>query len=117
MTDPRDELAPLPRIKCGDCQQRQLLPLTDQVVFDHLAGRHVIGLYPLLADDHCHLLAVDFDESDWRDDARAFVQSCRELDVPAALEKSRYLVPSLDISVSGFDCYHRTRQWAKNFFI
>jgi len=63
--------------------------LTDQVVFDHLAGRHVIGLYPLLADDHCHLLAVDFDESDWREDARAFVQSCCELDVPVALEISR----------------------------
>lgn len=78
-----------PRIKCGDCQQRQLLPLTDQVAFDHLAGRHVIGLYPLLADDHCHLLAVDFDESDWREDARAFVQSCCELDVPVALEISR----------------------------
>ncbi|MFA7666508.1 MAG: DEAD/DEAH box helicase family protein [Burkholderiaceae bacterium] len=63
--------------------------MTDQVVFDHLAGRHVIGLYPLLADDHCHLLAVDFDESDWREDARAFVQSCCELDVPVALEISR----------------------------
>ncbi|MDY0074187.1 MAG: hypothetical protein RBR77_16265 [Thauera sp.] len=78
-----------PRIKCGDCRQRQLLPLTDQVVFDHLAGHHVIGLYPLLSDDHCHLLAVDFDESDWRDDAQAFVQSCSELDIPVALEISR----------------------------
>ncbi len=78
-----------PRIKCSDCQQRQLLPLTDQVLFDHLAGRHTIGLYPLLAADDCHLLAVDFDESDWRDDARSFVQSCRELGVPVALEISR----------------------------
>lgn len=78
-----------PRIKCANCQQRKLLPLTDQVIFDHLAGRHTIGLYPLLADDGCHLLAVDFDESDWRDDIRAFVHSCRELDVPVALEISR----------------------------
>src|SRR5690606_2308199 len=78
-----------PRIKCSDCQQRQLLPLTDQVLFDHLMGRHTVGLYPLLPGDDCHLLAVDFDESDWRDDARAFVQSCRELDVPVALEISR----------------------------
>jgi len=57
-----------PRIKCSDCRQRQLLPLTDQILFDHLAGRHTIGLYPLLSGDDCHLLAVDFDESDWRDD-------------------------------------------------
>ena len=47
------------------------------------------GLYPLLSGDDCHLLAVDFDESDWRDDALAFVQSCRELGVPVALEISR----------------------------
>lgn len=77
------------RIKCADCRQRQLLPLTDQVIFDHLAGRHTIGLYPLLTDDGCYLLAVDFDESDWRDDAQAFIQSCRELSVPVALEVSR----------------------------
>ncbi|HMM74530.1 MAG TPA: DEAD/DEAH box helicase family protein [Gammaproteobacteria bacterium] len=78
-----------PRIKCADCRQRLLMPLTDQVIFDHLAGRHVIGVYPLLADDGCHFLAVDFDDADWRDDVRAFVQSCRELDVPLALEISR----------------------------
>ncbi|WP_049621306.1 TOTE conflict system archaeo-eukaryotic primase domain-containing protein [Frateuria defendens] len=78
-----------PRIKCANCQQRQLLPLTDQVVFDHLAGRHTIGLYPLLTDDGCHLIAVDLDDADWREDARAFVQSCRELCVPVALEISR----------------------------
>ena len=50
---------------------------------------HTLGLYPLLENDHCHLLAVDFDEQDWRDDARAFLRSCRELAVPAALEISR----------------------------
>lgn len=32
---------------------------------------------------------MDFDEAEWRDDARAFVQSCRELRVPVALEVSR----------------------------
>lgn len=78
-----------PRIKCADCQQRQLIPLTDQTLFDHLAGHHVIGVYPLLVDDGCHFLAADFDDADWRDDARAFVQSCSELGVPVALEISR----------------------------
>ncbi len=78
-----------PRIKCGDCSFRQLLPLTNKVLFEHLAGKNVIGLYPLLPDDTCYLLAVDFDEADWRDDAISFVQSCGELDVPVALEVSR----------------------------
>lgn len=78
-----------PRIKCGDCNRRSLTPLTDAVMYDHLAGEHTIGVYPLLEDDTCHFLAVDFDEADWRDDARAFIQSCEELGVPAALEISR----------------------------
>ena len=78
-----------PRIKCGDCGNRLLIPLSDAVIYDHLAGKHTIGVYPLLEDDTCHFLAVDFDEADWRDDARAFMQSCHELGVPAALEISR----------------------------
>jgi len=78
-----------PRIKCGDCNHRLLIPLTDAVIYDHLAGEHTVGVYPLLEDDTCYFLAVDFDEADWRDDARAFMQSCEELGVPAALEISR----------------------------
>ena len=78
-----------PRIKCGDCSNRLLIPMSDSVIYDHLAGEHTVGVYPLLADDTCYLLAVDFDEADWRDDARAFMQSCHELGVPAALEISR----------------------------
>jgi superfamily II DNA or RNA helicase len=78
-----------PRIKCADCSNRSLLPVSDQVIYDHLAGHHTIGVYPLLPDDTCHFLAVDFDEAEWQDDARAFIQSCREFDIPAALEISR----------------------------
>ncbi|MDO8332133.1 MAG: DEAD/DEAH box helicase family protein [Fluviicoccus sp.] len=78
-----------PRIKCGDCNHRQLKPLTDAVIYDHLAGKHTIGVYPLLDDDRCYFLAVDFDEADWREDARAFVESCESLNVPCALEISR----------------------------
>jgi len=78
-----------PRISCRDCNHRELLPLSDAAIYGHLAGEHTLGLYPLLDNDHCHLLAVDFDEQDWRDDARAFLRSCRQLAVPAALEISR----------------------------
>jgi superfamily II DNA or RNA helicase len=78
-----------PKVKCGDCTQRLLLPVTDQVVYDHLAGSHTVGVYPLLADDSCYFLAADFDGADWREDARAFMQSCSALNIPAALEISR----------------------------
>ena len=78
-----------PRVKCADCGNRLLVPLTDQTIYDHLAGRLTIGVYPLLADDSCNFLAVDFDDADWRSDAQAFAQSCGELGVPVALEISR----------------------------
>lgn len=78
-----------PRIKCGECNNRLLIPLSDQVIFEHLAGKRTLGVYPLLTDDTCHFLAADFDEAQWREDAKAFYQSCIELGVPVALEISR----------------------------
>ena len=78
-----------PRIKCSDCPNRSFIPLSDAVIYGHLAGEHTVGVYPLLEDDSCYFLAVDFDEAEWRDDARAFVQSCEALGVPSALEISR----------------------------
>jgi superfamily II DNA or RNA helicase len=78
-----------PRIKCRDCENRSLLPLTDEVIYRHLAGKHTVGVYALLEDDCCCFLAVDFDKANWREDARAFMSSCEELGVPAALEISR----------------------------
>ncbi len=85
----RAGLCEKPRIKCSDCSHRLLIPLSDAVIYSHLAGEHTVGMYPLLEDDSCYFLAVDFDEAEWRDDARAFMQSCDELGVPAALEVSR----------------------------
>jgi len=78
-----------PKVKCGNCNQRLLLPVTDQVIYDHLAGKRTVGVYPLLNDNSCYFLAADFDEADWREDVRAFMQSCHELNIPAALEISR----------------------------
>ncbi len=76
-------------IKCSDCCNRKLVPLSDSILYEHLIGKRTIGVYPLLTDDTCNFLAVDFDEADWKSDALAFRQSCVELGVPAALEISR----------------------------
>ncbi len=43
-----------PRIKCGDCSNRLLIPLSDAVIYDHLAGEHTVGVYPLLEDNTCY---------------------------------------------------------------
>ncbi|MBE0545169.1 MAG: DUF559 domain-containing protein, partial [Verrucomicrobia bacterium] len=40
-------------------------------------------------DETCLFLAVDFDKENWQADAGAFVETCRKLDLPVALERSR----------------------------
>lgn len=77
------------RIKCTECPNRRFAPLDDRVVLDHLQGRHVIGIYPLLPDETCWFLAADFDGEGWREDATAVLDTCQGHDVPATLERSR----------------------------
>ena len=66
-----------------------LLPLDDEMLQSHLLGRRVIGIYPLLDDETCWLLAIDFDKSSWQADVAAVWQACDALGVPAAVERSR----------------------------
>ncbi|HSJ44852.1 MAG TPA: DEAD/DEAH box helicase family protein [Euzebyales bacterium] len=70
-------------------KQRRHLALTDDVIRAHLEGDETIGLYPLLEDDHCWLLAADFDGPNWRLDALAYRDGAAEHGVPAYLERSR----------------------------
>src|SRR5207302_3024453 len=55
----------------------------------HLQGRRVMGVYPLLADDSCRLLAIDLDGHSWRADVKAIRETCHELEILPAIERSR----------------------------
>ena len=78
-----------PRVKCGECPNQAFIPVTERTIRDHFRGRHVIGVYPMLEDETCSFLAVDFDKGSWRDDVAAFTATCRSKDVPFAVERSR----------------------------
>ncbi len=78
-----------PRIKCLDCTHRQFSELTDQIIYRHLAGQQIVGLYPLLRDNTCYLLAADFDKGSWQDEVKAISRACTEHSVPHAIEISR----------------------------
>ena len=89
-----------PRVKCGDCPNQAFIPVTPDVIECHLrgedrvrpngrSGAFVAGVYPLLFDDSCCFLAIDFDDESWVQDALAYVMTCREIGAPAALERSR----------------------------
>jgi superfamily II DNA or RNA helicase len=88
-----------PRIKCTDCRNQAFVPVTAEIVRSHLQGRDianqkrsepfVAGVYALMSDETCWFLAADFDKATWQRDALAFITTCREKHVPAALERSR----------------------------
>ncbi len=72
-----------------DRETRTLFPVTDSAIRDHLTGKKTIGIYPLLPDDTCWVIAADFDKKTWQTDALAFIETCGKLRVPAYLERSR----------------------------
>lgn len=87
-----------PKIKCGECDNRDFEPITDDVVRNHLLGfdpnnryqrEYVIGVYPMLLDETCWFLAVDFDKEQWMKDVSAYLETCRSFNVPASVEISR----------------------------
>jgi len=75
--------------RCSDCTHQAFIPVADQVVVDHLQGRHVMGVYPLLDDETCWFLAADFDKTSWKEDVAAFAETCRSVGAPVAIERSR----------------------------
>ena len=87
-----------PRVKCANCDYREFQPVTEVIIRNHLLGHDpdkgyqsdfTIGVYPLLPDETCWFLAADFDKTTWKEDAIAFLETCKTYNVPAALERSR----------------------------
>lgn len=79
----------LPRVKCGECSNQAFLPADDRALLDHLQGRQVMGVYPLLEDETCRFLAVDFDKNTWQEDVAAFRRTCQAKNISCAVERSQ----------------------------
>ena len=84
-----------PRIKCSNCPHQDWIPVSDRYIRWHLSGRDssgepfVMGVYPMLLDESCHLLAIDLDGEGWQEDAQALSEVIGGLALPVALERSR----------------------------
>ncbi len=85
----RVEVCDKRRVKCADCIDRELLPLDAAVVQDHLTGRITVGVYPMLDDETCHFLAIDFDEASWKGDAGAVRAAASRAGIECHVEVSR----------------------------
>ena len=78
-----------PKVRCGDCTNQAFVALDDRQLLAHLQGRQVVGIYPLLPDDRCWLLAIDLDRGSWRADVQALSHTCRSLGLHPTIERSR----------------------------
>ena len=70
-------------------EEREYLPLTEEVITAHLSGEAHLGLYPMLDGDLCWWLAADFDGAAAMLDALAYLKAARAAGVPGGLEVSR----------------------------
>ncbi|MHB1571601.1 MAG: TOTE conflict system archaeo-eukaryotic primase domain-containing protein [Solirubrobacteraceae bacterium] len=78
-----------PKVKCAECASRRFVALTSTEIRRHLEGRQTIGIYPLLPDETCWLVAIDLDGASWRDDVAALRESAEDLSIPVLVERSR----------------------------
>lgn len=70
-------------------KNKQKLPLTKEVIKNHLLGKYTVGIYPLLENNDCNFIVADFDKKNWKQDCRNFVKTCLNYKVPVYLERSR----------------------------
>ena len=72
-----------PAIKCSECPNQGFLPLDEVAIKQHLTGAQVMAIYPMLKNESCCFLAMDFDGSaslttgkeHWLDDIRAIMRT------------------------------------------
>jgi superfamily II DNA or RNA helicase len=78
-----------PRVKCKVCKAKNFVGLSNKVIENHLKGNSIIGLYPLMDQDLCKLLVMDFDKKNWVEEVKLIAESCEELDIDYSIEISR----------------------------
>lgn len=77
-----------------DFPNKSYSQLTELRLLNHLSGKEVIGLYPLLPNNYSWFIAADFDESEtgkisWQDEVKLFMDACERYKLPVYLERSR----------------------------
>jgi len=83
------------RIKgaCKKCAYRENQEITDASIKQHLAGNGrnalVMGVYPLLENETCRFLAIDFDKGNWQEEILAAKNVYEEYGIKSYIERSR----------------------------
>lgn len=83
------------RIKgaCKKCAYRENQEVTEAAIKQHLAGTGrnalVMGVYPLLENETCKFLAIDFDKGNWKEEILAAKSVYEEYGIKSYIERSR----------------------------
>lgn len=83
------------RIKgaCKKCAYRENQEITNHVIQQHFTGTGrnslVMGVYPLLEDETCRFLAIDFDKKNWQDEILVAKAIFAEYGIQSYIERSR----------------------------
>lgn len=81
-----------PHKKCGVCPHRSFVPVSDSAIRAHLTGKDsfgkpfVMAAYPMLLDEKCRFLVLNFTQMKWMDDVRTFMSVCWQEGISAAVE-------------------------------
>jgi superfamily II DNA or RNA helicase len=80
-----------PKIKCSVCKYQNFLSLNEAAVNAHLRGLQnlVAGIYPLLPNETCWFLVIDFDDEGWQKDITTLREVCLLFEIPITIERSR----------------------------
>ena len=79
---------------CKKCDYTKYTSVSDELIHAHLAGKKILGVYPLLKDNTCNFIAADFDKHNDNDpdpygDVIKFINVCWENNIPAYALKSK----------------------------
>ncbi|MEK7718040.1 MAG: DEAD/DEAH box helicase family protein [Bacteroidota bacterium] len=80
-----------PKTSCSECKHKDYLVLNEEEVDDHLRGRNnlVVGIFPMLMNETCYFLAIDFDDEGWQKDIKTLREICTTYEISVAVERSR----------------------------
>lgn len=74
--------------QCKICKYRKNNPLTKEVIKKHLFNNQTITIYPLLEDETCFFLVINFDnEQINREDVTAFLEISDKYQIPVYVER------------------------------
>lgn len=78
-----------PKVKCTACRNQKFYPYDRELIKAHLLGQVEAGVYPLLEDETCYFLAIDFDKGNWQENIVAFREACKDWCISCEVERSR----------------------------